>query len=196
MASVIGLSAEKVDELCAAATEQCEEGGVRIANFLCNGNYAVSGSVSAIAKVQEIAKPDFKARMVVKLAVAGAFHTDFMAPAAEALKKGLEETPIETPKIPVISNVDVLPHTDAESIRATLAKQLTSPVQWEKTMQALLAGRLEKSTEVGPGKVRIFHSPHSASAHTRLTLSFSSGQVISGIMKRVDKTAVCENFTV
>lgn len=172
MASVIGLSSEKVDELCAAASEQCEEGSVRIANYLCNGNYAVSGSVSAIDKVAEIAKPEFKARMVVKLAVAGAFHTDFMAPAAEALKAGLESTPIETPKIPVISNVDVEPHTDADSIRATLAKQLTSPVQWETTMTTLLAGGMEKSTEVGPGKV------------------------ISGIMKRVDKKAVCENFTV
>ena len=172
MASVIGLGADKVAELCAAASEQCEEGSVQIANYLCNGNYAVSGSVSAVDKVAEIAKPEFKARMVVKLAVAGAFHTDFMAPAAEALKAGLADTPIEAPKIPVISNVDVEPHADADAIRATLAKQLTSPVQWEKTMVTLLEGGMEKSTEVGPGKV------------------------ISGIMKRVDKKAVCENFTV
>lgn len=172
MASVIGLSSDKVDELCKAASEQCGGEPVQIANYLCNGNYAVSGSVAAIDKVAEIAKPEFKARMVVKLAVAGAFHTDFMAPAAEALTAGLADTPIQTPKIPVISNVDVEPHTDADSIRATLAKQLTSPVQWEKTLTTLLAGGLETSTEVGPGKV------------------------ISGIMKRVDKTAVCENFTV
>ena len=172
MASVIGLSSDKVDELCKAASEQCGGEPVQIANYLCNGNYAVSGSVAAIDKVAEIAKPEFKARMVVKLAVAGAFHTDFMAPAAEALTAGLADTPIETPKIPVISNVDVEPHTDADSIRATLAKQLTSPVQWEKTLTTLLAGGLETSTEVGPGKV------------------------IAGIMKRVDKKAVCENFTV
>ena len=84
MASVIGLSSDKVDELCKAASEQCDGEPVQIANYLCNGNYAVSGSVAAIDKVAEIAKPEFKARMVVKLAVAGAFHTDFMAPAAEA----------------------------------------------------------------------------------------------------------------
>ena len=95
-----------------------------------------------------------------------------MAPAAEALKAGLADTPIAETRIPVISNVDVEPHADADAIRATLAKQLTSPVQWEKTMQTLLEGGLETSTEVGPGKV------------------------ISGIMKRVDKKAVCENFTV
>ena len=68
--------------------------------------------------------------------------------------------------------MDVEPHADADAIRATLAKQLTSPVQWEKTMLTLLEGGMETSTEVGPGKV------------------------ISGIMKRVDKKAVCENFTV
>ena len=171
MASVIGLAADKVDELCAAASEQSGE-PVQIANYLCNGNYAVSGSEAAVDKVAEIAKPEFKARMVVKLAVAGTFHTDFMAPAAEALKAGLADTPIAETRIPVISNVDVEPHADADAVRETLAKQLTSPVQWEKTMQTLLEGGLETSTEVGPGKV------------------------ISGIMKRIDKKAVCENFTV
>lgn len=172
MASVIGLSADKVDEVCAKASADSGGEPVQIANYLCNGNYAVSGSIPAIDKVAEIAKPEFKARMVVKLAVAGAFHTDYMAPAAEALTAGLKDTPISAPKIPVISNVDVEPHGDADSIRATLAKQLTSPVQWEKTMTTLLEKGLEASTEVGPGKV------------------------ISGIMKRIDKTAACDNFTV
>lgn len=65
-----------------------------------------------------------------------------------------------------------IPRGDADSIRATLAQQLTSPVQWEKSMQTLLEKGMTSSTEVGPGKV------------------------ISGIMKRIDKTAVCENFTV
>ena len=94
------------------------------------------------------------------------------APAAEALTAGLKDTPISAPKIPVISNVDVEAHGDADTIRATLAKQLTSPVQWEKTMTTLLEKGLEASAEVGPGKV------------------------ISGIMKRIDKTAACDNFTV
>ena len=171
MVSVIGLGKDVVAEICEAASEKSGK-PIQIANYLCNGNYAVSGSIPAIDKVAEIAKPEFKARMVVKLAVAGAFHTDFMAPAAEALTAGLKDTPISAPKIPVISNVDVEPHGDADSIRATLAKQLTSPVQWEKTMTTLLEKGLEASTEVGPGKV------------------------ISGIMKRIDKTAACDNFTV
>ena len=79
------------------------------------------------AKVEEIAKPEFKARMAVRLAVAGAFHTDFMKPAVEKLEKQLAETPITATRIPVISNVDMQPHTDADSIRKTLATQVTNP---------------------------------------------------------------------
>merc|ERR1719384_1880097 len=76
MVSVIGLEKEKVGELCEAASEKSGK-PIRIANYLCNGNYAVSGASEACDVVAEIAKPEFKARMTVKLAVAGAFHTDF-----------------------------------------------------------------------------------------------------------------------
>ncbi|KAK1748608.1 malonyl CoA-ACP transacylase [Skeletonema marinoi] len=89
MVSVIGLSKEKVGELCEAASEKSGE-KIQIANLLCNGNYAVSGHMKACDTLAEIAKPEFKARMTVKLAVAGAFHTDFMAPAVESLEKVLE----------------------------------------------------------------------------------------------------------
>ena len=74
MVSVIGLDSGKVQEVCDAATEK-SGAKIQIANFLCKGNYAVSGDMAACDTVAEIAKPDFKARMTVKLAVAGAFHT-------------------------------------------------------------------------------------------------------------------------
>ncbi|CAK0882572.1 unnamed protein product, partial [Prorocentrum cordatum] len=86
--SVIGLDSEQTEELCAAASEQSGK-LVRIANYLCKGNYLkVSGDKAACDKLVEIAKPQFKARMAVPLAVAGAFHTDFMAPAVDKLKEG------------------------------------------------------------------------------------------------------------
>jgi [acyl-carrier-protein] S-malonyltransferase len=74
MVSVIGLGSDKVKEICEAASEKSGE-KIQIANYLCKGNYAVSGSTKACDTVTEIAKPEFKARMTVKLAVAGAFHT-------------------------------------------------------------------------------------------------------------------------
>ena len=171
MVSVIGLSKEVTEELCNAASEKSGE-KVQIANLLCNGNYAVSGSMKACDVVTEIAKPDFKARMTVKLAVAGAFHTDFMAPAVDSLKKVLEGIDIKKPRIPVISNVDAKPHSDPATIKDILAKQVTSPVMWEDSVASVLAHGFERATELGPGKVT------------------------AGVLKRIDKSAECTNVEV
>jgi len=171
MVSVIGLDKEKVAELCEAASEKSGE-SIKIANYLCKGNYAVSGALKACDVVAEIAKPDFKARMTVKLAVAGAFHTDFMAPAVESLEKVLGEVEIKKPRIPVISNVDAKPHSDPAVIKKLLANQVTSPVLWENTMDSILGGDFERAMELGPGKVT------------------------SGILKRFSKTAECTNVEV
>ena len=62
--------------------------------------------------------------MTVRLAVAGAFHTEYMAPAVEKLKEALAKTEIKAPRIPVISNVDAEPHSDPAVIREILAKQV------------------------------------------------------------------------
>ncbi len=103
MVSVIGLDADKVSELCEAASKK-SGGKIQIANYLCPGNYAVSGSLEAAKALEEMAKPDFGARMTVRLAVAGAFHTEYMAPAVDKLKEVLAQTTFKTPRIPVISN--------------------------------------------------------------------------------------------
>merc|ERR1719478_1439662 len=140
MVSVIGLDSDKVAELCAASAEASGE-KIAIANYLCPGNYAASGAMPAVEKVVEMAKPDFKARMAVKLAVAGAFHTDFMAPE------------VSKPRIPVISNVDAKAHSDPAVIKDILTKQVTAPVQWETIMTDLNAAGYEAGYELGPGKV-------------------------------------------
>mmetsp|Transcript_11886 Transcript_11886/g.23049 ORF Transcript_11886/g.23049 Transcript_11886/m.23049 type:complete len:410 (+) Transcript_11886:66-1295(+) len=164
MVSVIGLDMGKTEELCKKASDDSGK-TVQIANYLCKGNYTVSGAKEACAKLAEIAKPEFKARMAVPLAVAGAFHTDFMAPAVEPLKTALAAATIREPRIPVVSNVDAKAHSDPDDIRSTLAKQVTSPVMWQQQMETMVAGGFEKGFECGPGKV------------------------IAGIVKRVDKAA-------
>ena len=171
MVSVIGLSKDVVDELCASASEKSGE-KIQIANLLCNGNYAVSGHMKACDTVAEIAKPDFKARMTVKLAVAGAFHTDFMAPAVDSLKEVLEGVEIKKPRIPVVSNVDAKPHSDPDTIKALLAQQVTSPVLWENSVASVLEKGFERACELGPGKVT------------------------AGVLKRIDKSAACSNVEV
>lgn len=171
MVSVIGLDREKVAELCEMAAEKSGE-SIQVANFLCNGNYAVSGSLKACDVVAEIAKPEFKARMTVKLAVAGAFHTEFMKPAVASLEEVLAEVEIKKPRIPVISNVDAKPHSDPDTIKKLLATQVTSPVLWENTMDSMLDNGFETAYELGPGKVT------------------------AGILKRFSKKAKCINVAV
>lgn len=172
MVSVIGLASDKVKDLCAMAVEKSGGESIQIANYLCNGNYAVSGTSKACDTVAELAKPEFGARMTVKLAVAGAFHTDFMKPAVKSLEEVLSEVTINKPRIPVISNVDAKPHSDPETIKKLLATQVTSPVLWENTMDLMLSKGFEKAYELGPGKVT------------------------AGILKRFSKTAECINVEV
>jgi len=169
MVSVIGLDSEKTQALCEKASADSGK-KVQIANYLCKGNYTVSGDKEACAKLAEIAKPEFKARMAVPLAVAGAFHTDFMAPAVENLKTALAAADIKEPRIPVVSNVDVLPHGTPDAIREKLAKQVTAPVMWQQQMTAMVENGFEKGFELGPGAV------------------------IAGIVKRIDKEAA-KNIT-
>mmetsp|Transcript_5265 Transcript_5265/g.19287 ORF Transcript_5265/g.19287 Transcript_5265/m.19287 type:complete len:376 (+) Transcript_5265:77-1204(+) len=172
MASVIGLDSTTVEEICERiTTELGEDKKIQVANYLCPGNYAVSGSIEGCEMLEQIAKPEYKAKMVVRLAVAGAFHTAYMSPAAEKLREALDNTPIQTPRIPVISNVDAQPHSDPAKIRDILTKQLTSAVLWETSLKTLLELGVSESYEVGPGKV------------------------IAGIMKRIDKKASLTNVT-
>ena len=169
MVSVIGLDSDTVQKLCDKAAELSGE-KIQIANYLCAGNYAVSGAKSACAKVAEIAKPDFKARMTVPLAVAGAFHTDFMSPAVGDLADVLKDVTINKPRIPVISNVDAMPHSDPAVIKDILTRQVTSPVMWEKTIGEMMERGYEQGYECGPGKV------------------------VAGIVKRINKTAALTNI--
>ncbi|KAJ6985066.1 hypothetical protein NC653_023141 [Populus alba x Populus x berolinensis] len=148
MVSVIGLDSDKVQQLCDAANQEVDEADrVQIANYLCPGNYAVSGGVKGVEAVEAKAK-SFKARMTVilfrrcrhhhlftvnnhgsdfsqvRLAVAGAFHTSFMEPAVSRLEAALAATEIRQPRIPVISNVDAQPHADPATIKKILARQV------------------------------------------------------------------------
>ena len=152
MVAIIGLDVATVETIC---TEAAAKSGkpIQIANYLVDGNYAISGALEACEASKEIATAK-GARMAVPLAVAGAFHTNFMEPAVERLKKVLAEVDIKSPRIPVISNVDAQPHYDPNEIREILAKQVTNPVKWETIITTMVKSpEFEKSYELGPGTV-------------------------------------------
>lgn len=152
MLAIIGLDSVTVQKICdAAAAKSGRE--ISIANYLVDGNYVISGALEACQVAKEIA-PTMGSRMAIPLAVAGAFHTSFMGPAVERLKKVLAEVDIKPPRIPVVSNVDAQAHCDPNEIRDTLARQVTNPVQWEKIISTMLqAPEFQKTYEIGPGTV-------------------------------------------
>jgi [acyl-carrier-protein] S-malonyltransferase len=164
MVSVIGPDQAKVEELCKAAQDH---GNIRIANLLCPGNSVLSGDKNACDAVEKLAE-SMGAR-TVRLAVAGAFHTDFMKPADEEVAKALCLVNIKPPQIPIWSNVDAQPHRDPDEIRCLLVKQVLQPVLWEQTMRNLLAQGFDRFYEIGPGRV------------------------LAGLLKRVQRKVECVN---
>jgi len=150
MVAIIGLNEAKTKALCDEAGEGEPLAAV---NFNCPGQVAISGSRPACARAEKLAAK-YGAIKAIRLEVAGAFHTDMMKPAAEALAKTLAETRIAEPTEPkIIRNIDAQYYTNAESIRDGLSRQLTSPIFWQKCMERLLAEGLERFYEIGPGRV-------------------------------------------
>jgi [acyl-carrier-protein] S-malonyltransferase len=148
MVSIIGAETPKVEELCAAARHL---GTIRVANLLCPGNTVVSGTLAACEDVEK--KAAETGVRTVRLAVAGAFHTDIMKPADQALAAALADVPLARPRLPVWSNVDAAPHSEPEEIRQLLVRQVLEPVLWEQSMRNLLEASCDRFYEIGPGRV-------------------------------------------
>jgi [acyl-carrier-protein] S-malonyltransferase len=165
MVSVLGLDQAKIEELCSRARPA---GLIEVANLLCPANIVVSGARAACEEVERLA-PELGAMKTIRLAVAGAFHTDLMKPADQALAEALRGVSLRSPRIPVWSNVDARPHTDPEEIRGLLVRQVLQPVLWEQTMRNLLAAGIDQFYEIGPGRV------------------------LAGLLKRVERRVKCTN---
>ena len=151
MAAVIGPAPDSVEEVCAAV--RSDGGTVVVANLNAPGQVVISGENGALADA--CARLEAAgARRVVQLPVAGAFHSPVMQPAAERLAADLAETPFATPSVPVVSNVTAEPVRDAETARATLARQVVAPVLFEKSLRAVIeaAGGEPDLVEPGPGR--------------------------------------------
>jgi len=150
MVCIIGLEEDKVKELCAEASQGEPLTGV---NFNCPGQIVVSGSLSACERAEQLAEKH-GAMKAVKLAVAGAFHSEYMNPAAQELSQALGQCKISDPsEIKVVANINSQYYSDADDIKTGLVKQLTCPILWQKCMEKLLAEGVEDYYEIGPGKV-------------------------------------------
>jgi [acyl-carrier-protein] S-malonyltransferase len=149
MAAILGLEADKLGSVL---NDAASAGMVVAANYNSPSQIVISGSVAGVQAAAKLAETA-GAKKVVMLAVSGAFHSPLMEFAVPGLKDGLAKVTIQAPKVPLISNVEAKPVTEAEAIRGLLLRQLTSPVRWVESMQNALALGAAEALEVGPGKV-------------------------------------------
>lgn len=153
MAAVLGLADEKVEEICAAVRNELNHGQVVVAaNYNCPGQLVISGSAEAIDVACKKMK-EAGAKRALVLAVGGAFHSPLMEPAKEELEAAIASTKFNEASCPVYQNVVAKAVTNSSEIKNNLIAQLTAPVRWTQSVQAMVADGATHFTEVGPGKV-------------------------------------------
>lgn len=166
MISLLGADLAQAKAIVKAASE----GDVLcVANVLSPGHIVLSGSMEAVKRVPDVAKAH-GVRRARPLNVAGAFHSPLMASAAERLKRDLQGIEIQTPEIPVVSNVTGLLLEDPDQIRSLLAEQVVSPVLWQSGMEYMLEKGVGSFIEPGPGTV------------------------LKGLLRKIDSEAACRSF--
>lgn len=147
MAAILGLEDEVVEQACSEI-----DGVVVAANYNCPGQLVISGSNEAVQKACELLSSR-GAKRALLLPVGGAFHSPLMEPAREELEGAIAATAFIAPICPIYQNVTAAAVTDPAEIKKNLLIQLTAPVRWTQTMQAMLADGATEVVEVGPGKV-------------------------------------------
>ncbi len=157
MAAIIGM-----DD--AALETVCREAGAQIANYNSPGQIVISGAKDAMERAAALAK-ERGARRVLPLAVSIASHSRLMEPAAREFERAVAQTPMRAPKVPVISNVTARPLSSIEEIKRELVAQLTSSVQWVKSIEYIIAQGTTNFVELGPK------------------------DVLAGLIRRIDKNA-------
>jgi len=162
MAAILGLDDQQVKAVCA---EGAQGQVAEAVNFNSPGQVVVAGDAEAIARVADLAKAA-GARRALILDVSVPSHCALMKPAAERLAEAMQSLTFNTPRVPVLHNVNVEEARDPAAIQQLLVEQLFCPVRWVETVQAIAGRGAEVVLEAGPGKVLV------------------------GLIKRIDKSLV------
>lgn len=165
MAAILGLSKEKVLEVCSEAQEA---GIVEAVNFNCPGQIVIAGEKGAIEKAMILAK-EKGAIKTVPLAVSAPFHSSMLKPASMKLEEELHNIELKDIKIPILTNVNADFINEKEEIKPLLKKQAMSPVLWEDIILKMMENGVDTFIEIGPGKT------------------------LSGFVKKIDRKAVVLN---
>lgn len=162
MAAILGLDIPTLEQICAQASQPGE--AVQVANDNCPGQVVISGERAALERALELAR-QAGARRAVPLAVSIAAHSELMLHAQAQFNHAVEAAPITDPTIPIIGNIQAIPLTSRDEIRADLLAQLTSRVRWTESIQWLVAHGVTTFIEMG------------------------SEAVLTGLLRRIDRDA-------
>ena len=155
MAAILGMEASKVIAGCAEAAATFGAGSAEVVeavNFNDPIQTVIAGTKAAVDKACEVLKAG-GAKRALLLPVSAPFHSSLMKPAADKLREALAAVVLAAPAIPVVNNVDVAVHSDADAIRDALVRQAFGAVRWVECVQALKARGVTHIVECGPGKV-------------------------------------------
>jgi len=161
MAAIIGL-----DE--ALLAEVCRQSGTQMANINCPGQIVISGDTESLTQAMDLAKAK-GANRALPLQVSGAFHTPLMQPAYDGMSAVIAGISFREPAIPIIGNTTAQPLTTAESIKEELLRQLCNCVQWQRSVEYMVANGVTTFIEIGPGRV------------------------LSGLIKRISREVTTQN---
>jgi [acyl-carrier-protein] S-malonyltransferase len=164
MAALMGLDLDATRALCREASLAGEP--VEPANLNGGGQIVISGHANAVDRAIAAAKGK-GAKRAVKLTVSAPFHCSLMKPAADQLAAELAKITITAPRVPVVTNVEATPNIDPQKVKALLIQQVTSPVRWEESVQAIAGLGVTRAYELG------------------------SGSVLRGLIKRIAETIEC-----
>jgi [acyl-carrier-protein] S-malonyltransferase len=164
MAAILGLEFDAVEAIAAqaAGNEVCAA-----ANDNSPGQVVVSGHKGAVERAVALAAEQ-GAKRAVLLPVSAPFHCSLMGPAAEAMREALAETAVQTACVPVVSNVTAQKENDPDRIRKLLVQQVTGMVRWRESVLWMAEQGVTDMAEIGAGKV------------------------LSGLVRRIEKTVNCE----
>lgn len=149
MAAILGLDSDAVLDICETASAI---GTAEAVNFNSPAQIVVAGHKLAVTTLVDLAKEQ-GAKRAIMLDVSVPSHSSLMRPAGEALADDLAAIDFAPPSITVLNSVDAQAYGDAADIRDRLTRQVFSPVQWVRTVNALIAAGADKLVECGPGKV-------------------------------------------
>ncbi|MDJ1180056.1 ACP S-malonyltransferase [Roseofilum sp. BLCC_M91] len=143
MAALIGFKSDQLQEVLAKTPDV----------VLANDNSAMQVVISGKPEAVEQVMAQIKVKKAVALPVSGAFHSPFMEEASQKFQAVLETASFSPGQVPVLSNVDPSPTTDASTLKTRLLEQMTGSVRWRETCLKLVDEGIEKVVEIGPGNV-------------------------------------------